>query len=507
MSDKKKESMANADFQKVQIRVLFIYIVIIFIVVISITAAILSIAGEILTQNANSLISANCRQIEMNISKYFYDVETTSTLLFAETDYYLYDATDERLDEYSKIKKQENISNRITDLALMKNFSDFAAIYSNGTRSGWVSNTVSSLYSAPELYEQFSATITNDKRNDGWSFGIGDTKDRMYYVKRLNDNAVLMVAFYSRELENVFEFPEELDGMSISLINDDNVVLYSLDDEQIGTVLDERILNVVNDPMTEDEEYIVNVNTCDNGWRVVCAVPKSQLFKGYNELAVFAIILSAIFGILFVCGGIFLMRKTVKPFDSTVSSLEEKATRDRLTGLYNKLAFQDVVSQRLRNVIFGETQVFIMLDMDNFKTINDTLGHSYGDNVLERLGKLLYSHFADKFAVGRLGGDEFALYCGYGNNTPEDVKKELAAIIDKLREDFFVEFAKERKNIKVSLSIGICVQNDERRFEELYKHADSALYQSKNGGKDRYTFYETPDKNKEPEQENKEEEA
>ena len=491
----KKKHGTKIEFQHIQMRILIIYITIIFFVVVFISAAILYMAGQIMTYNADSLISANCRQIELNISKYLEEVELTTTLLFADKDYYTFDTTDPSVDEYTRIKKQEMIRERISDLALIKNFSDFATVYADGERAGWVSSTVSGIYGGADLYEELEKTITNEKRKDGWSFGMGGTCDRMFYAKRLNENTILMAAFYSREMENVFEFPEELEGMSVSLINDDGLILYSVDPDRIGTNLEGEIRRQVDQGDYLGETYIVNVNTCENGWRVVCAMPRNAIYKGYDQLLLFATIMSVVLGLVFAFGGTFIMRKTVSPFDKEVSNLEIKASSDRLTGLYNKLTFQDMVGLRLKEINFGETQAFIMLDMDFFKTINDTLGHSYGDDVLKRLGKLLKENFDSKYIVGRLGGDEFAIYAGFEYESVESVRKILIQRVEKLRSDFIKEYKKERETIKVSLSIGICVQNDERRFEELYKHADEALYNTKKNGKDGYSFYENKDSN------------
>ena len=129
-----------------------------------------------------------------------------------------------------------------------------------------------------------------------------------------------------------------------------------------------------------------------------------------------------------------------------------------------------------------------MIDMDNFKNINDTKGHAYGDEVIQRMGHILNDNFGETYTIGRLGGDEFAMYLGV-ECSRESALEECLLDMKKLFFAFDKEFAAEMRELSISLSVGVTVQDDERRFKNLYANADTALYTSKNSGKNKYTIY------------------
>ena len=122
---------------------------------------------------------------------------------------------------------------------------------------------------------------------------------------------------------------------------------------------------------------------------------------------------------------------------------------------------------------------------DNFKTINDRLGHPIGDQVLIRFSKLLGELFRKNDVIGRLGGDEFAVFIPgvLSAQALEDKVKEL-----NHRAIFSYE-TESGEEIKTSASIGIVISGFGDSYETLYKKADEALYRSKEKGKSTYTFY------------------
>lgn len=167
--------------------------------------------------------------------------------------------------------------------------------------------------------------------------------------------------------------------------------------------------------------------------------------------------------------------------------LQYKAERDLLTGLYNKVTTEVLISRQLiankENEIPG---VLFIIDIDNFKTINDRLGHLYGDAVLSELSESLLKVFRDGDIVGRIGGDEFLVFAENLKNESSIVKKA-----NSICTAFLQTYANEKEEgYTVSSSIGMSVfpKNGES-FDELFRCADVALYTSKAKGKNRYSFY------------------
>ncbi|MCM1253907.1 MAG: diguanylate cyclase [Clostridium sp.] len=168
--------------------------------------------------------------------------------------------------------------------------------------------------------------------------------------------------------------------------------------------------------------------------------------------------------------------------------LEEKADTDLLTGLNNKLATERKIKEFIEKYPDKQSMMFI-LDIDNFKKINDTMGHAFGDEVLRSLGKQIGVLFRATDIVGRAGGDEFIIFLKDIADM-EAIKKEAKKV-----EDFFKDFkAGEYTKYSATASIGVAIFPQEgNSFENIYKAADQALYKAKKRGKNQLAFYHDMD--------------
>ena len=169
--------------------------------------------------------------------------------------------------------------------------------------------------------------------------------------------------------------------------------------------------------------------------------------------------------------------------------LEDKADTDLLTDLNNKMATERKIREYMAKYPDKQGVLFV-LDVDNFKKINDTMGHAFGDEVLRSLSVRLQSMFRASDIVGRTGGDEFMVFL-------KDIR-DLDTIQREGRkiEQFFHQFeVGEYVKYSVTASVGAAVfPGDGKTFEDLYKAADNALYVSKRHGKNQLSFYKKPEK-------------
>ncbi|MBM7570113.1 diguanylate cyclase (GGDEF)-like protein/PAS domain S-box-containing protein [Aquibacillus albus] len=166
-------------------------------------------------------------------------------------------------------------------------------------------------------------------------------------------------------------------------------------------------------------------------------------------------------------------------------NIEYLAYHDELTGLPNRALFQEYLALKL-NVAKMEKERFtvMFLDLDNFKPINDSLGHDVGDIVLQQTAKRLKSCLRRGDTVCRLGGDEFTILLSNGNlNEVELIVKRILAVFEEA-------FEIEGYSLYVSTSIGISLYpNDGDNESTLLKNADVAMYEAKRQGKNTYLFY------------------
>ncbi|HCT65213.1 MAG TPA: GGDEF domain-containing protein [Lachnospiraceae bacterium] len=176
--------------------------------------------------------------------------------------------------------------------------------------------------------------------------------------------------------------------------------------------------------------------------------------------------------------------KNIQKQKKEMEKLMEEANIDRLTGLYNKASTREMIEKFLRQNT-NATYAVMMLDIDNFKKINDNFGHVFGDEVIAKMAKRLKSLFKTTDIVGRIGGDEFLVFMPY----VPDITIVQARATEILRsfESFIID---DVENYNVSFSIGIFMGHGGNNFNELYHYADLALYQAKKNGKNQFYFYE-----------------
>lgn len=176
-----------------------------------------------------------------------------------------------------------------------------------------------------------------------------------------------------------------------------------------------------------------------------------------------------------------LMRQVV-----TTSTQETKSEleKDSLTGFLNRRSFEEKIEKFLRKPMSYGT--FFMMDMDNFKSVNDTYGHLAGDELILTFVNIIKNCVREQDFVCRVGGDEFAIFFPY-------LDKEK--VIRKRADEIINCFAKERDRLgyaNCSVSIGIMTKyakSNNMDYDNLYKCADNALYYVKNNGKDDFHIY------------------
>lgn len=163
-----------------------------------------------------------------------------------------------------------------------------------------------------------------------------------------------------------------------------------------------------------------------------------------------------------------------------------KSQRDSLTGLYNKITAQNMVEEYIQNSEENSKGALFVIDIDNFKCINDKLGHLAGDSVLTSISSMFLEIFYENSILGRIGGDEFIIFL-------KDIDSEdfIYKKAEELVEKFKTSVKEEGSDYKVSGSVGIAKYPDHGRcFKELFINADKAVYLAKNKGKDNYCIFE-----------------
>ena len=180
-----------------------------------------------------------------------------------------------------------------------------------------------------------------------------------------------------------------------------------------------------------------------------------------------------------ICGTMI----NVSEWKNEVNRWKEKASRDALTGLYNREHFEKNVYSMLEHKTF-ESAAVIFIDVDDFKQVNDSMGHMFGDDVLCYVAKRILGVFRHTDIIARYGGDEFVVFA------PSIQPSILEDRLKRLCDAFTFPYRNDKLEYKVSVTIGAAMYpEDGSEYDTLVEHADCALYEAKRRGKKQFVLF------------------
>jgi len=229
----------------------------------------------------------------------------------------------------------------------------------------------------------------------------------------------------------------------------------------------QRLVRTIKD-ITEDQEYSkkVVVDEADNSDFAV-------LGRHFNAL-------------------LQQIHKTIEEVQESKGHAQKLAYYDELTGLPNMRLFAEHMDYMLdlakREAQYG---ALFFIDLDNFKTLNDSRGHVAGDELLKQVADSLKQVFRAADTIARLGGDEFVILSGHLVDSEDSVINQVHSLMLKLRHVLSEKFIVQGESYHLTASVGITTfPSMANSLEELMKQADTAMYCAKEGGRDGYRFYQ-----------------
>jgi diguanylate cyclase (GGDEF)-like protein/PAS domain S-box-containing protein len=167
--------------------------------------------------------------------------------------------------------------------------------------------------------------------------------------------------------------------------------------------------------------------------------------------------------------------------------LQHMVDHDSLTGLYNRRRFEQELDRHVAHIErYGAEGALLVLDLDDFKSVNDTLGHNAGDELIVSVGGMLKSKLRDSDVIARLGGDEFAILLPVGGT--EEAEAVATKLIRAVREEISILGARRARRVTTSVGVAPFGEAD-LTGEEMLVNADLAMYEAKEAGRDRYAVY------------------
>ena len=255
--------------------------------------------------------------------------------------------------------------------------------------------------------------------------------------------------------------------------------------ETVKTAFENKSSGVVKlgiDDDRKNDRYLAYTPLGTDNWMICYIVPIATAQQDYTFIGVYEAYLFVFCAIMVGLSVLQLLYINMKRQRELIRS----ASIDELTNIYNKSTAEHSIDRYLKTTYtISGVQAFLMFDVDCFKSVNDTYGHTTGDRVLAAIGASLLSVFRDSDIKGRIGGDEFCVLMKNvaSKEIAERKAKQLIESIQQIKIDEFPD-------LSVSISVGIAyAPNNGKSYIELSKCADKALYETKKNGKNGYTVY------------------
>lgn len=266
--------------------------------------------------------------------------------------------------------------------------------------------------------------------------------------------------------ENWMDFSELPDGYGLQVYDPHQTLAYAIGYTRIiklrKEILAESPEEVSHYTGYVEEDYNLYLCKLNSGWSVVIAIPGENLISANHMLLMNLGLGLNVLNMVITMGFLISHVRNSKYL-----------RQDSVTGLLNRSYLIKQVRKRLKKS--GGT--LLIVDLDNFKNVNDNYGHDHGDLVLVQVAEVLQSCFRKTDCIGRLGGDEFVIYmdASLADATLNVKMQELIHQVSALSQQYPLS--------NLSISIGGCLCKKGDKYSEVLKHADEALYQVKHSGK------------------------
>ena len=285
-------------------------------------------------------------------------------------------------------------------------------------------------------------------------------------VSSLFKNAPIGVFYFDLDLK-LIDYNEAF----TKLYDTDTSMLIGLDLRQLP---DRRPLASMEKTLTEGVQFYSGPYTTLKGREVWLDAKSSPIINSKGE----------------VLGGIVLVEnKTAEK--KAIDELNYMARYDALTSLSNRRNFMEYMHQLIKKEAHSDRySILFYLDLNQFKTINDTMGHSVGDQLLIQVADRLKMLTKDQYHLSRLGGDEFVIVLPLIADNKEDAVKEADKYSFEIKEAFTSAFLIEEMHLYIKCSIGIVIiEPGSHNIEEIIRYADISMYEAKRKGGDTIAYY------------------
>lgn len=493
MTRNEKRAYSLMKIRRMKLSMIIGYAVIVAVAIAGITIFAVNTNEKVLKNKVRSMTSSLNVQLDLNLNSYLSRMENTATLAFAIDEAYTYDAGDKPEDEYEAINTEKVIEQELSRICLMENFVDYGIVYRNNSTIGNISKGTKSLF-GDTMFEDFESMISRNRTHDGWYTGYNDDYERIYYVKKIHDNALIVISLYTSELKDVFDNPETLSDMTIRLTDSQYRIIYSSANNESGNSLPNEISQQIEGKDVStifDKQYLTTVNPSDVGWYVICSIPTDIIMREQTRMQLYIYLAAVAAAIIAIIIGIFFTSRLADPARVVAANLKDGMRDDEFNTVLAKSAFMEKADTVISEKKETDSYAMILIDMDNYREMIYSFGRSYAEGTLSRLVNEIQRLFPKSECTGRISTDLFAVLIQINEKDKMLGRKELSRKCAEICTQFRSSATTEKGVFPITVSIGTAVSSEtEKTAEQIFDCADIALYTAKKSGKDGFVIYD-----------------
>ncbi len=491
-NDKKFE---NRLLKKLRNRMIVTYTIIAVIAIIAISVFLIQEYSLSQKQQAETFASSMSVQIKKNINSYLHFIKNSSMIIFENEDFINYSPENAQSKTKQELDIEEQISDKMNGIAITQNLSDFGIIYKNGDISGKISNGTKELFGEKIFTELYSLINTNE--NGTWLTSYENNYNRVYYIQKINANAIMLTSFYSTEFDKVFVKDSLITELYIYLVDNDGNVLYASEntEKSTGDTLENESLELFQNNINKsfiNDKYIGAITSCDDSINIICFFHTDKVLADNADKTTW--LLSVILGVtvLCICAGFVFAGKYTNDYEGIIKKYKKNNDIDEVTGLYNSMGIDEQISERIETSLMGSTYAFALIKIDDFDEIGSHLGTEFVNDTLNELAKQITCAFKTTDILGINEKHEFIIFADFSDFDLFKAHNMLKDRCNSVCNSFKNFCVGDDKSVKINISMGVCVYPDNGKcFDELYENAKTALDISTKSDQSICIFYDT----------------
>lgn len=261
-------------------------------------------------------------QTKLNINQYLTGIENSVAIAFSDTNIMNFNPYSANLIDSDYLQNKERVESYLKSLSMLNKCTDFALVYDDGSIIGQTSDITLKLFNKDTIYSDFDSRLEESEKKSVWLTGIKDNFNKIFYIKRLKENTILMVSVNNSGLDEIFGKLQNINNTIYSLVDSQNKIIYSSDNGYTGTSMK------INDEseaegQIEDKNNLVLYTTCNNDWKLVSYISNKYVLEDITKTAIYTLIIG-IFCILsaLVIGSI-ISKKISMPINILARKIEE----------------------------------------------------------------------------------------------------------------------------------------------------------------------------------------